>query len=212
MIVTCPECATRYHVEPAALNQDGRTVRCAQCGHRWQARPPADAPMPLERPSPGAAGRRLVAAERPRRRRSHSLIGWAAGVMVALALASAIVGRNEIVAAFPASASVYQKLGLPVTRSLGLQFEDVSSQRLAERDVSILVVEGRIVNASNHHRSVPPIRITLLDGGGRALQHELFKAELERLPAGAVTTFSGRMVNPAAQARNFSVTFDLGAS
>ena len=56
---------------------------------------------------------------------------------------------------------------------------------------------------------MPPIRVTLLDGGGRRLQQELFQAEDTQLDGGGRTTFSGRLVNPAEQARNFSVTFDL---
>jgi len=74
--------------------------------------------------------------------------------------------------------------------------------------VAVLVVEGAIVNLSAQERRVPPIRVTLLDGGGRRLQQELFSAKDAALDAGAKTSFSGRLVNPAEQARNFSVTFE----
>jgi hypothetical protein len=138
-----------------------------------------------------------------------SLVGWLIAVLVALVLASAVIGRDEIVATFPASAVAYQKLGLPVTVQLGLQFEGVTSKRLDEGGVSVLVVEGAIVNVTGQDRPVPPIRITLLDGGGRQLQEELFRAKDEELEAGAKTSFSGRVVNPAERARNFSVTFEV---
>jgi predicted Zn finger-like uncharacterized protein len=53
LIVTCPACRTRYRVDAAALARpDGRTVRCAACGHLWHyvsagldERMPAPAPI-----------------------------------------------------------------------------------------------------------------------------------------------------------------------
>ena len=101
------------------------------------------------------------------------------------------------------------RLGLPVTAELGLQFEDIKSTRLREGGISVLVVEGAIVNTTGSERPVPPIRITLLDGGGRELHGELFQAKEPYLEPGTKTSFSGRVVNPADQARNFSVTFEL---
>lgn len=35
MILTCPECKSRYVVNPTALMPSGRTVRCAKCSHNW---------------------------------------------------------------------------------------------------------------------------------------------------------------------------------
>jgi predicted Zn finger-like uncharacterized protein len=58
MIVTCPACATRYLVDPAALGSQGRMVRCARCADSWfQAPPPpepasASAPVAPAEPEP----------------------------------------------------------------------------------------------------------------------------------------------------------------
>lgn len=42
MILTCPECKSRYVVNPSALLPRGRTVRCAKCSHSWFENKPED--------------------------------------------------------------------------------------------------------------------------------------------------------------------------
>ena len=38
MILTCPECASRYFVDDSKVGAAGRVVRCAACGNSWTAR------------------------------------------------------------------------------------------------------------------------------------------------------------------------------
>jgi predicted Zn finger-like uncharacterized protein len=52
MILTCPACAARYVVDPAALGRDGRRVRCARCRETWYQEAPFVAePAPTEPPA-----------------------------------------------------------------------------------------------------------------------------------------------------------------
>ncbi len=48
MLVTCPECSTRYSLDAKALGQSGRQVRCASCGHEWFVQAPAEEDGPVE--------------------------------------------------------------------------------------------------------------------------------------------------------------------
>lgn len=40
MIITCPECATRYDLEEDRFQPNGRSVRCTACGESWFVPPP----------------------------------------------------------------------------------------------------------------------------------------------------------------------------
>jgi len=40
MILTCPQCSTRYNADAAKFQPSGRNVRCAKCGHLWHQDPP----------------------------------------------------------------------------------------------------------------------------------------------------------------------------
>src|SRR5581483_9746554 len=66
MILTCPSCGTRYSVDGSKFPPQGRTVRCAKCGHSWHQAPEAAAEpevvqdTPLAAPPPEAAAVRAV--------------------------------------------------------------------------------------------------------------------------------------------------------
>ncbi|MBI1684026.1 MJ0042-type zinc finger domain-containing protein [Caulobacter hibisci] len=62
MILTCPECASRYFVDDAKVGSAGRVVRCASCGARWTARNEAAADEELFDAPPASTPASEVAA------------------------------------------------------------------------------------------------------------------------------------------------------
>jgi predicted Zn finger-like uncharacterized protein len=224
MILTCPSCSSRYHVDASAFAKKPRKVRCANCGHRWKAKPPVDEPRSadIELAPPSTRPREQIkaaAAKAPRRpaatarKKSASPVGWLLGAgVVVLLLVSAVIGRNGIVGKFPATAALYQAVGLSVEQDFGLEFADVTVDWQREGGAFVLVVEGEIVNLSKASQVIPPVRMAILDGEGRELQHEYFEVGESKLGAGNRINFSGRMVDPADLGENFRLTFGQEAS
>ncbi len=237
MIVTCPGCGARFRVDPALLGPAGRRVRCSACGHRWMIRPePESAPAPATVRQPGgreeteripglgpvdrdgasAAGEPppLAAAPplgQPPSGRGAAIAGWLAVLLLLLALAGLVVGRNEVVAAFPQALAIYDRLGLPVTARHGLELRNLASRRLEEQGVTVFVVEGEIHNLTRAERPIPPVRVALLDGEGRELGSGLFRAAQPGVAGGAIARFEARIVDPPPLARSFRVAFEPGS-
>jgi predicted Zn finger-like uncharacterized protein len=60
MILTCPQCATKYTVDGSKFPAAGRSVRCAKCGHVWhqigpQPEPDPEAEIEVHEPEPEPA-------------------------------------------------------------------------------------------------------------------------------------------------------------
>jgi predicted Zn finger-like uncharacterized protein len=237
MILTCPSCGTRYSVDGSKFPPQGRTVRCAKCGHSWHQAPEAAAEpevvqdTPLAAPPPEAAAVRAVPdpvpepvatlstrayapaakAEEPRAALGPKLAvvaGWIGLIVVVLLIgASAVRYRQDIAVIWPQSAGVYSSLGLKVNAS-GIDFQGVSYKRDVEDGQTVLAVSGAIVNSGSRELPVPQtVRVTLSDAGNRDLYHWTFKPNATVLKPGQSVPFTTRLSSPPAAARHLEVRF-----
>ena len=221
MILTCPECSTRYQAKEAAFQPSGRRVRCAKCGHSWHQAPPvaeadveaqpaeaAPAPAPRTRAEPAPE-----AAEAPPAKRGFAMDrlalagGWLGLVVVVLLIGWAAVSyRQEVATLWPQSATLYAALGLPVNVH-GIAFTDVSYHRESEDKQTVLAVTGKLVNVSGREIAVPPVRVTLTGEDGRELYHWDFTPDVAVLRAGQSVDFQTRLSSPPSAARHLTVRF-----
>ena len=229
MILTCPECSTRYQANDAAFQPPGRRVRCAKCGHSWhQAAPVAEVeaevapevevePPPVQAaPAPAPKTRAQAApeaAEAPPAKRGFAMDrlalagGWLGLAVVVLLIGWAAVSyRQQVAALWPQSATLYAALGLPVNVH-GIAFTDVSYHRESEDKQTVLAVTGKLVNVSGREIAVPPVRVTLTGEDGRELYHWDFTPDVAVLRAGQSVDFQTRLSSPPSAARHLTVRF-----
>ncbi len=236
MILTCPSCGTRYSVDGAKFPPQGRTVRCAKCGHSWHQAgeaPPEPEPAAAETPAPAVPPPQAAApaastpfegfstartfapppAEPPQPRRPLGarlavVAGWAGLIALVLAIgALAVRYRQDIAVIWPQSAGVYSSLGLKVNAS-GIDFRAISYKRDNEDGQPVLAVSGMIVNAGPRQLPVPQtVRVTLSDASNRELYHWTFKPNATVLGPGQSVPFTTRLSSPPAAARHVEVRF-----
>ena len=233
MILTCPECATRYFVDGAKLGPGGRTVRCVGCGARWHAlpgdeevpqeaaesrtfAPAAPEPAPAPEPALVSAGDPLPkafrqATETKRRMRKAVVAGavWGGlGVFALALLASAAIFRVEVVRLWPRTAGAYAKVGLTVNPT-GLAPEGVQATPGLQNGHLAVVVSGAIRNVETHPREAAALRVSLLDAHGHPLKDMVLPPTPGHIEPGQARAFKATFIDPPAAGVNVQVEFVL---
>jgi predicted Zn finger-like uncharacterized protein len=231
MILTCPECATRYQTDAALFTPDGRKVRCAKCGHVWyQAAPAAESDVEFvhsEEPSEDPAAEEAIVPQRSAFAPSHTVdgtearvrpptrwlerlglvVGWIGLAAIVVVIGwSALTYRQQIASLWPQSSSLYAAMGLKVN-TLGIEFRDWQKRYETEDGQDVLVLTGHFVNITSHELSVPQIRVSLYDDGKRELYHWVFSPGVATLRPGQVASFLTRLSSPPASARHVEARF-----
>lgn len=122
--------------------------------------------------------------------------------------AGLFAARTSLVHAWPASALLYEKVGLPVpVPGEGLVLQNVYVERRQEGTVEVLVVHGEIRNPGELMISLPALRATVIAEGGGPLASWLFTTESYQLLPGEKTAFISEFANTAPGAAKVNVTF-----
>ncbi len=231
MILTCPECASRYFVDDARVGPKGRTVRCASCAHSWRAKrestPFDEAPLALtpsssfapETPSAdtaASAGRstplpKLIRAEAIEKKKSREAV--AAGVawaglgagFVTLVLAC-VLFRVDVVRLWPQTASAYAFAKMPVNPT-GLAFETVQGQTNLINGHAALSVTGVERNVETRLRTSMPLRVILYDKAGKRLTSAVSAPPSRLIGPGETRSFAVNFIDPPAEGSSFVVEF-----
>jgi hypothetical protein len=209
-------------------------VRCAKCGYVWHQRAsepeaepepepvfiPPEPPPPVFReaaprpqaymqtPSFEAAAQERVAKPRSTwPRRLFLGVGWIglAAVIVLVAWIASVC-RQQIVAKWPQSASLYSTLGVKTDAS-DLKIDNLKYRQDTEDGQPMLIVTGTLTNTGGQTLPVPQIRATLSDNDRRELYHWTFVPDAIALRPGQVTRFVTRLSSPPAATRHLDLSF-----
>lgn len=221
MVVTCPNCRSRYAVDPLKIGPDGRTVECARCHHQWHQKVegPASAPELVIRPTTTGASLPAVIPPKP-------AFPWrrvvAVGVVVVLLIAAALfVFRAKIATmiSYEARASApVQVATAPPTPAAPAPTRTASAETTtrtrtapeARPQIEIdlpnssieavdghFVVRGQLVNNGRAPGSTTLLRLTFKHNED-VLGERSFPMVEGPLPPGGRATFSQLIENPPA--------------
>lgn len=209
MILQCKNCSARYLVPDSSIGAEGRTVRCARCNESWYEPPieaPSDGFAPLSEPTPepdiaqtpepestedfdkmigslnAAANRSSASSNLPVYRPTIST-----GLKVAVAALLVIVAGLGLFMTMPKLFGI-----LP---SKGLVLADIKIEKNSEEKPGIVEITGNILNESEEPRTVPNIKVILLDGADNPLQSWEFKSNGATLKSKETTPFTSGELN-----------------
>ena len=238
MILTCPECATRYFVDDDRVGTAGRVVRCAACGANWRAT--ADEPMDLtagtepapvlrsaEPPSftvaePSAPTETAPSSapvvhktfrakvEQKRKVREAAAAGVVWGLMcVGFAL---MLGGAYL---FRVDiVKLYPKAAGAYAwvgapvNPTGLAFEKIAATP-APDGLAAVTVSGQVRNVIGRAATAPPIRVALIDKSGARIASQVLRLPVQPLAPGKTQAFSVSLPDPKAAAADDDVAFAL---
>jgi predicted Zn finger-like uncharacterized protein len=175
MIINCPECTTKFLVNPTDLGEEGRMVRCGRCKNEWYA---ANTPAYNEQdlspqPEPDApfAPRHvpvLAKETKPVISRKRLLTPWrvaAASLVASVGIGVGLMANPAaVVAAWEPAAPLYAALNSPMpTVGEGLHFAQVKVHSHRLPATTKLLIDGKIINTTAKERPLPPLLFSVRD-------------------------------------------------
>lgn len=215
MILTCPQCQTRFLVPSAALPDEGRKVRCCQCRHIW-LQMPVDDVTDLEIPQKTEKKEDGVKIETPSPDAKPDNVGQP------IEQASVTKEKKQVLSLFGNSTSIgtkafisglflvllpfllYRWMAPELVVGYGLVFHDVQ----IERDGDGLAIYGEIVNTMNDERGVPPVRMTMIHSGVNG-DSVLFTPDRDIIAGGASIPIAYTIPDIETDVTDLKISFDM---
>ena len=203
MILTCPNCSSRYLLSAHALAPEGRTVKCSECAQEWFETPDPHELMDEHAGDELADNGDVFLTEEhedipdaikpfneyleehedadgkydkpPVKSKSGGEVaGYLAALLVfAISFGVFLSAQPAISKAWPASAAVYEMFGITV---------DVPGQGLVFDRVKVealneesMMIEGSIINKTPDVEVLPSIEASVRDEKGQVLHSEIIE-------------------------------------
>jgi predicted Zn finger-like uncharacterized protein len=231
MILTCPQCASRYVVDARRIPPQGRTVRCSSCGDTWRAQqdfqqeqlePPP--PRELAPDTPRAAETELeltarsadvlpktfrakqVARDRTRKAVAAGAVWGVLGALALGVLGAAVLFRVDVVRLWPRTAGAYAAVGLAVNPT-GLAPENVHAAPGLKDGHAAVIVTGHVRNVELRPHDPAPLKVSLLDKSGKPLAMQVVELAPGKLEPGKTRAFTLAFLDPPSASADVQVEF-----
>lgn len=204
MQLTCPNCAARYLVDPAAIGPSGRTVQCFRCGHKWQE----IAPAPAEPIEPVAAAEPEIVPNFVIRPENHGgavslpaipadpgMPGWLK-IVIGVLIAIAIIG----------GASYLFHDDIMPTLAIDQQTARITRSAGADGK-TVIVVTGEIINTGRNEAAATKLHLMFKDAQGKLIEERTVAISTGQIPPNGRSRFEARVEDTPAQ----SAMLDLAA-
>lgn len=193
MIITCPECLTKFNLDEEKIPQEGIKARCSRCQHIFPVAKPAPADESFYTQGETLAGiQEDEAYQRPFRRWFFHW-KWAAVILLAAVIGGGLfyLGKTltlprfstlgkyfdekaEALKKFTLNSPFFRRyLGIKNPSEGFLSLERVRGYYLESNNLSrVFVIEGEAVNHWKESRSFIKVKGVLLDSKGKKVQEK----------------------------------------
>jgi predicted Zn finger-like uncharacterized protein len=212
LILTCPSCEASFKLDPKALAPSGAAVRCTACATRWfsytdgtngpimesEAQEPLAKPfieegdIPLVPQVKRELKRTPLAPAQPQKTMSWPIFVFLASCILLLGF---LLGRETVLRNLPQTQPIYAALGLE-TNLLGVEFQNVTTKRIEDKNSDILIIEGKLYNFSPKATKLPKIMLSLREKGGKEIYAWSAPAPVETLESKTSVDFRARLASP----------------
>lgn len=183
MILTCPNCSSRFLLSAQALAPEGRRVKCSSCDEEWFELPDPDELLDNieneieeipESVKPLPEGSYVPALQdemghEAKPSTKANIMGYVGAFMVfVLSLGVLVFVKEPVMKLWPPSAAFYETLGVSVNApGEGLVFDRVK----ANLDQSgRILIQGSVINITKDEQALPSIEASVRDEAGDVIE------------------------------------------
>ncbi|MBL4804264.1 MAG: zinc-ribbon domain-containing protein [Alphaproteobacteria bacterium] len=224
MILTCPNCTTRFLLSAQALAPEGRTVRCSNCEQEWFETPDPDELIKgLEDHTGGddfltqqhedipesikpfneyleEEGEKGGQYDKPAKKSKTGgqVAGYlAAFIVFAGSLAVLLTAKDSVYKAWPGSAAFYHMFGINVSVSgERLVFDRVKVNALNAQSI---LIEGAVLNVTAEEQPLLSIEASIRDESGEVVDKAVIRPPSDTISAESSlpfrTVYQGDVIN-----------------
>lgn len=224
MIVTCDKCFTRYVVN-SIISAQGRTVKCAKCGHSWLQKPDAIPDVGNIREGISSSNARPVTVSSTllktaglsaippddnlpviRVARTSPTPFWIKLLplitLLLFVMLAIVLYKDTVLRTMPELQPLYNMIGLYDTEGITLR------EIILSKEKEGIYLHGKIVNTSTEMRYLPAIHIAILDEEKRPFASYLLTSPTSLLESSATYDIYNKLPDNIGEAAY--ITVDTG--